>query len=106
DGELKTTLTDFSADYTSDQEVTINWTTGIEYQCQKFILQKSFTGFGFTDLAEINAKGIVSTIPQHYSYADQSLRNVIYYRLKVINDNPDIGYHLEFYSNVVVVRRN
>jgi hypothetical protein len=24
----------------------------------------------------------------------------------VINDNPDIGYHLEFYTETIVVRRN
>ncbi|MEO6132008.1 MAG: PKD domain-containing protein, partial [Saprospiraceae bacterium] len=48
DGELKTTVTTFTADYTGDQEVTLNWTTGLEYQCQKFILERSYTGFGFT----------------------------------------------------------
>ncbi|MEP6794583.1 MAG: T9SS type A sorting domain-containing protein [Saprospiraceae bacterium] len=106
EGELKTTVTAFAADYTGSQEVTIHWTTGIEYQCQKFILERSYTGIGFTQIAEVNAKGIVTTIPQNYSYVDQSLRNVIYYRLKVINDNPDIGYHLDFYTNVIVVRRD
>ncbi|MGB4850265.1 MAG: PKD domain-containing protein [Saprospiraceae bacterium] len=106
EGELKTNVTAFSADYNGSQEVTINWTTGIEYQCQKFILERSYTGIDYTQIDEVNAKGIVSTIPQHYTSLDQSLRNVIYYRLNVINDNPAIGYHDEFYTNTIVVRRN
>ncbi|MBK9981897.1 MAG: T9SS type A sorting domain-containing protein [Saprospiraceae bacterium] len=106
EGELKTTVTSFTADYTGAQEVTINWTTGIEYQCHKFILERSYTGIGFTQINEVNALGIVSTIPQHYTSPDQSLRNVIYYRLKVINNNPAIGYYEEFYTDPIVVRRD
>ncbi len=105
EGELKTMITIFNADYSGEQEITINWTTGIEYQCQKFILERSYTGFGFTEVTQINATGGVSTVAQHYTVMDQSLRNVIYYRLKVINDNPDIDYHLEFYTETIVVRR-
>lgn len=106
DGELKTTVTTFVAEYTGDQEVTINWTTGLEYQAQKFILERSYTGFGFTEVAQLDATGKVTTIAQHYKVVDQSLRNVIFYRLKVINDNPDIGYHNEFYTETLVVRRD
>jgi hypothetical protein len=105
-GELKTTITIFNADYTGEQEVTINWTTGIEYQAQKFILERSYTGFGFTEVATVNATGGVTTVAQNYTVLDQSLRNIIYYRVKVINDNPDIGYHLEYYTDVIVVRRD
>ncbi|MBK9981898.1 MAG: PKD domain-containing protein [Saprospiraceae bacterium] len=106
DGELKTTLTTFTADYTGDQEITVNWTTGLEYQCQKFILERSYNGFGFSEVGQLSATGGITTIAQHYTIVDQSLRNVIFYRLKVINDNPDLGYHDEFYSGTIVVRRN
>ena len=103
EGELKTIITAFDAAYTGDQEITINWITGLEYQCQKFILERSYTGF--SSIAEVNATGVVSTVPQHYTEVDQNLRDVIYYRLKVINDNPGIGYHLEFYTPIIVVRK-
>ncbi len=106
EGELKTTVTIFNASYTGDQEVTINWTTGLEYQCQKFFLERSYTGLGFSQVGQINAKGVVSTFPREYETTDQSLRKVIYYRLKVINDNPDIDYYYEFYSDTIVVRRD
>ncbi len=106
DGELKTTVTTFTADYTGDQEVAINWTTGLEYQCQKFILERSYNGFGFSEVGQLNATGGTTTVAQHYNVVDQSLRNVIFYRLKVINDNPDLAYHLEYYTETIVVRRN
>ena len=105
-GELKTTVTEFNADYSGEQEVTINWTTGIEYQCQKFLIERSYTGFGFTQVADQPAKGVVSTFATAYTRTDQSLRDVIYYRLKVINENPDIDYAYTFYSDTIVVRRD
>ncbi len=105
-GELQTTITQFNASYTGEQEITINWTTGIEYHAQRFLLERSFTGFGFTEVSNTPAKGIVSTFATAYSRVDQSLRDVIYYRLKVINENPDIGYAYTFYSDTIVVRRD
>jgi hypothetical protein len=106
DGELKTNVTVFNASYTGEQEITVNWTTGIEYQCQQFLLERSFTGFGFTEVSNTPAKGVVSTFANEYTRTDQSLRNVIYYRLKVINENPDIDYAYTFYSDTIVVRRD
>ena len=105
-GELKTTVTVFNADYTGEQEVTINWTTGIEYQCKKFLIERSYTGFGFTQVADQPAAGGVSTFATSYMRTDQSLRDIIYYRLKVINENPDIDYAYTFYSDTIVVRRD
>ncbi len=106
EGELQTTVTVFNADYTDDQEITINWTTGVEYHAQEFVLERSFTGFEFTEIARLDAKAGTSTVAQNYQWVDQSLRNVIFYRIKVINDNPDINYHLEFYTQTIVVRRD
>jgi PKD repeat protein len=106
DGELVTRVTEFTADYTGDQTITLNWTTAIEYQCQKFFVERSTTGFGFSEVGQVNAKGVVSTFPNMYETVDQSLRNVIYYRLRVVNDNPNIGYHHEFYTDTIVVRRD
>jgi PKD repeat protein len=105
DGELKTVVTVFTADYTGDQEVTLNWTTGLEYQAQKFYIERSFTGFGFTQVGQVNAKGVVSTFPHTYEAMDQSLRNVIYYRLRVVNENATLPYYYEFYSDTIIVRR-
>ncbi|MDQ3016972.1 MAG: PKD domain-containing protein, partial [Bacteroidota bacterium] len=106
EGELKTTVTVFNASYTGDQEVTINWTTGLEYQAKQFILERSYTGFKFDTIAIVNATGGISTVAQNYQWVDPNLRNVIYYRLRVISDNPSIPYHYEFYTPTIVVRRD
>ncbi len=105
-GPLQTTITVFAAQYDEEQDITLTWTTGIEFQAKQFALERSFTGFGFEHVATLNATGVVSTVPQEYTRVDQSLRDLIYYRIKVTNDNPDIGYHYEFFSDTIVVRRD
>jgi len=105
EGDLRTTVTKFSAEYVGDQEVKIDWTTGLEYQCRKFYLERSYTGFGFTQIAELNAKGGVSTFPQNYTHSDPNLRSVIFYRMRVLNENTDLDYFYEFYTDTIVVRR-
>ncbi|MEP6793195.1 MAG: T9SS type A sorting domain-containing protein, partial [Saprospiraceae bacterium] len=105
DGDLKTTITKFNASYTGDQDITVTWGTGIEYQCRKFILERSYTGLGFTPVIDEPAVGIVSTFPHEYTRVDKSLRKVIYYRLSVINENPSINYAYQFYTDTIVVRR-
>ncbi len=106
EGPLLTTITKFNATYTADQDVTAIWSTGVEYQCQKFILERSYTGLGFTPVLEEAATGIVSTFPHEYMRVDKSLRKVIYYRLNVINENEDLNYHNQFYTDTIVVRRD
>ncbi|MEO6133042.1 MAG: PKD domain-containing protein [Saprospiraceae bacterium] len=105
DGDLKTTITKFSAMYTGDQDITVTWGTGIEYQCRKFILERSYTGLGFVPVIDEPAVGIVSTFPHEYMRVDKSLRKVIYYRLNVINENPSLNYLYSFYTDTIVVRR-
>jgi hypothetical protein len=105
-GPLQTTITVFAAQYDEEQEITFNWTTGIEYHAKQFMLERSFTGFGFEHVATLNATGGVSTVPQEYTRVDQNLRDLTYYRLKSINDNPELGYHYEFYSDTIIVRRD
>ncbi|MBK9981896.1 MAG: T9SS type A sorting domain-containing protein [Saprospiraceae bacterium] len=106
EGPLQTTITKFDASYTADQDVTVMWSTGVEYQCQKFILERSYTGLGFTPVLEETAAGIVSTFPHEYMRVDKSLRKVIYYRLNVINENQDLNYYNRFYTDTIVVRRD
>ena len=106
EGPLETKVTIFTAEYTDEQEVTINLTTGIEYHAQELILERSYNGFSFTEVGQLSATGVISTVAQDYQWIDQSLRNVIYYRVKVINKNDDIGYDYEFYTPTIVLLRN
>lgn len=105
-GDLKTTVTSFTAEYTGEQEVTVKWATGIEYYCKEITLERSFNGIIFEQVNKQNAKGGLSSFPNTYQHKDQSLRNVIFYRLLVKNENVDLGYEYEFYSDTIVVRRD
>jgi hypothetical protein len=105
EGPLKTTITEFKANYTGIQQVTIDWTTGVEYFCRRFILERSFNGFDFDVVGQLNAAGVVSSFPRSYSRTDESLRAVTYYRLKVISEDTTTGYYDEFYTPVAIVRR-
>ena len=105
-GELKTTVTEFNGAYTSGQEITINWTTGLEYQCRQFLLERSYNGFEFEQIADIPAKGIVSSFPRQYETTDQNLRKVVYYRMHVINENEQFNYYYDFYTDTIVLRRD
>ena len=104
--ELKTWITKFNASYTGDQDVTVVWATGIESQCQKFILERSYTGLGFLPVLEEPAAGVLSTFPHEYTRIDKSLRKVIYSRLHVINENHTLNYQYDFYTDTLVVRRD
>ena len=107
EGELKTTLTQFTGAYTGDDDITLEWTTSIEYHCQEFILEKSYFGFSFTEPSHtIPAKGGVSSFPNFYSFIDHDLKDVIYYRLRVINKNADPFYDYEFISDTIIVIRD
>jgi photosystem II stability/assembly factor-like uncharacterized protein len=101
EGELRTMITVFEANYTDEQEITVNWTTGIEYNADKFVLERSYTGFDFTDIGQLNATGVISTVAQNYQWIDHSLRNVIYYRVRAVNEDPD----QTFTTDPIVVRR-
>ena len=101
EGELKTLVTVFEASYTGSQTVTINWTTGIEFNAKEFVLERSYTGFGFSEIATLPAKGVISTLAQHYQWEDPNNKSVIYYRLRVVNENPDHDY----ITDTIVVRK-
>lgn len=105
DGELKTTVTVFNAEYTGNQEIAINWATGIEYQCKEFLLERSDNGFAFEQFAQTPAKGIVSTFANEYSRTTNNLQDIIYFRMKVINENVDLGYSYDFYTDTLVLLR-
>jgi hypothetical protein len=105
-GDLKTTVTVFDAAYNDDGEVEVTWTTGLEYHCKRFEIERSLTGLTFGKIATVNAKGGTSTFPREYEHKELNVHNLIYYRMKVINENTALGYYYEFYTDTVIVRRN
>jgi hypothetical protein len=106
DGALETTLTTFSAEFTQSTEITLTWTTQPEYFCQKFIIEQSENGKDFFEIEQVNPVGILTADPQSYSLETFGQRDLYFFRIKVINENVDEDYFLEFYSETIVLRRN
>lgn len=104
-GNLKTELTTFTGDYTDDLEITVNWSTKPEYYCTSFELERSINGKDFETISTIDSKGYLTNDKKNYSLTTNGARSLYYYRLKVINENPDIDYYLEFYSPMIIIRR-
>lgn len=106
EGELATQLIDWAGAFTGSIEVTLNWTTLPEYFCKRFELERSLNGKDFEKIQTVNATGGLTDVPQNYSYSLLSQRDLYFFRLKVINENTDLGYSYEFYSPTITVRRN
>jgi hypothetical protein len=107
EGELRTQLTRFEGSYVSGAtSVKLDWNTQPEYFCKQIIVERSINGRDFEQLATINATGGRTLELQSYTHTSLAQRNLYFYRLKIINEAPEIGYAYEFYSPVIVMQRN
>lgn len=98
DGEcnLAPEIYTLEADFTSDNTVTINWTTRNELTVDNFIVQRSAsgtTGSTWEDIGTIEAKGPSATQDLNYVFADNSpLPDVSFYRLKVVYNDDSFSF--------------
>ncbi len=106
EGELVTQLTEFTGAFKGLSEVLINFSTLPEYYCKRFELEISENGIDFEQEDIIYATGGITTEPQIYSNEVSTLKDLLFFRLKVINENNALGYSHEFYSPIVAVSRN
>jgi len=76
----------------------LQWSTSLEVNTSKFIIERSTDGKNFTSLGEVRATGN-STVNQHYRFTDAApIKAVNYYRIRMIdNDNT---YKLSEIKNV------
>jgi hypothetical protein len=76
----------------------LQWSTSLEVNTSKFIIERSTDGKNFTSLGEVRATGN-STVNQYYRFTDVApIRAVNYYRIRMIdNDNT---YKLSEIKNV------
>lgn len=105
-GDLVTKLNTFTGDFTGDKEITLKWETKPEFYCTQFELERSENGRDFEVVQIIPSKGFLTDKLTKYSLINNGSRNIYFYRLKVINENPDEEYYHEFYSETIVVRRS
>jgi hypothetical protein len=107
EGELITQLIRFEGVFTSGATAAkLDWTTEPEYFCKRIEVERSLNGRDFERIAIIDATGGRTLEPQVYSHTSLAQRNLYFYRLKVINEEPSINYQYTFYSNVIALQRN
>ncbi len=106
DGLPETELIRFDGEYSSPEEITINWNTVPEFKCVRFELEQSLNGRDFERLESIPAAGGTSGELQTYATTFLAQRSLYFFRLKVVNEDPATDYSYEFYSNTIVLRRN
>ena len=81
---LPITQLDFTGKY-RDKAIVLNWSTLMELNTRKFIVEKSNDAVTFRPLADIPAFGS-SQVTRNYDYIDNAvLNNINYYRLKIID---------------------
>jgi PKD repeat protein len=106
DGELVTKLINFRGSFPNTTEIKLDWGTEIEYYCRNFEVERSINGRDFERIATVNATGILTEEFQSYSSTSLGLRNLYFFRLRVINENQPTGYDYVFYSPTIVMQRS
>ncbi|MEO7119809.1 MAG: T9SS type A sorting domain-containing protein [Ginsengibacter sp.] len=102
-GPLPVTMTSFTASLLRDRKVKLDWSTSMEINCSKYIIERSFDGNIFNDISSSEGNGTTSLF-HYYSYIDDVLSatsSIIYYRIEEV-DIDGKG----FYSKVLPVAIN
>jgi hypothetical protein len=90
---LPVILTSFDARF-DQKKATLNWASSQEKNFSHYVIEKSFDGSEFNDVAIVFANGNTDT-RSDYSYTDNvntSSKGVIYYRLKMVDIDKNIRY--------------
>ncbi|MEM6699737.1 MAG: T9SS type A sorting domain-containing protein, partial [Bacteroidota bacterium] len=105
EGELQTDIVNLSAEYSSSEEAVVSFTTQPEYFAQRFLLERSFNGRDYEEVAKIDPKGVVTARVQNYEVPTQGIRNLYFFRIRSINESKSNDYFYEFTTPAVVVSR-
>ncbi len=93
---LPVTLVDWTVQY-NNGKVSLKWATAAEHNASHFIIERSFDGAEYSDIAMLFAQGN-SEIRTEYAFKDDKVSagnsGVIYYRLKMVdmNANADASF--------------
>lgn len=105
EGEVVTKLLNFSGSYPNPTDIRLDWNTAPEYHCRTFEVERSTNGRDFERIAVVPATGILTAEPQSYSATSPGLRNLYFFRLRVLNQDPAGDYNYEFYSPIIAMQR-
>ena len=89
----------FTAQPQNDNSVILRWTSVLEANASKYVIQKSTDGRNFIDIAEVKAAGNSQTA-LNYSYLDRQMANgSAYYRLKLVDLDGTLDFTKIIYIN-------
>jgi uncharacterized repeat protein (TIGR01451 family) len=86
-GALPVTLVSFTATLMPDNNVSLNWATSQEINCDKYKIERGFDGNLFSEVASLSGSGTTSLF-HSYSFTDNVFQvsvPLIYYRIKQID---------------------
>ena len=94
-GVIPVTITDFVASK-DNESVFLKWYATYESNFSRFDIERSTDGINFNKIGEVTGRNLAN-----YNYADNDLprRPVLYYRLKMIDDNGRFTY-----SKIIAIR--
>jgi hypothetical protein len=89
---LPVQLLKFAASLSSDQMVTLSWTTAQEVNSNYFSVQRSSDAANYQEIGKVKARGF-SSITTNYQFTDPSLLNgTAYYRLQMVDLDGKFAY--------------
>jgi hypothetical protein len=86
-GPLPVTLSSFNATLSTDNKVNLTWSTSMEINCSRFVVQRSYDGIHFTDIQTVAGNGTTNLF-HSYTATDNPYEfgnEIVYYRLKQID---------------------
>ena len=100
-GPLPVTLISFSAKLLQSNQVEVDWTTSMEINCSRFVLQRSYDGKVFTDMQTIAGNGTTNLVHVYSAMEDLNsfTGSVAYYRLKQIDIDGK-----QYFSKIIPVK--
>lgn len=89
----------FTVQTQNDKSVMLRWTSVLETNSSKYVIQKSVDGRNFVDLDEVKGAGSSTTV-RNYSYIDADLASgTAYYRLKLVDIDGTVDFTKILYIN-------
>ena len=100
-GPLPVTLVSFTAILQQDDQVKLNWSTSMETNCSKYIIERSQDGKTFNQISTVAGNGTTSTLHSYSSTDNVSsiTGSIAYYRLRQLDIDGKGNY-----SKVIVVK--
>ena len=83
-GPLPVTMVSFTASLLQDNKVKIDWSTSMEINCSKYIIERSFDGNIFSEAGTVAGSGTTSLFHSYSALDDVSSAtgSIVYYRIK------------------------